>query len=314
MRTEDDLRNALTTLERHAPAAARVLPGSSRRARHGLRSPKAIGRLAGAATAAALAGVVTTLILPSGSSGTSQNGGGTSQSPITKTALQARLLTALTAASGDIAYVHTNVNLSSSNPQGMDEWTYPSQPSAGQQLRYRIMVLGGNGAPRQDDESIFAAQTPKSCFVKAILVDYQAKTWSQEHLNELPCTPPVSLGVGANANMIEVIKERNFKEVGPATVAGRRAIEFRSDVQDQAARWDLWVDAATYLPIRLTQSSLSKPSQVNVTVDFQFLPATPANLAKLTPPIPSGFKRVAPPPRPATSAKTPMSPASSSPR
>lgn len=310
MRTEDDLRTALTTLERHAPAAAQVLPGSSRRARHGLRSPKAIGRLAGAATAAALAGVVTTLILPSGSSGTSQNGGGASQSPITKT----RLLTALTAASGDIAYAHANVNLSSSNPEGTDEWTYPSQPSAGQQLRYRIMFLGGNGAPTQDDESIFAAQTPKSCVVKSTLVDYQAKTWSQEHLSELPCTPPVSLGVGANANMIETIKERNFKEVGPATVAGRRAIEFRSDVRDQAARWELWVDAATYLPIRLTQSSLSKPSQVNVTVDFQFLPATPANLAKLTAPIPSGFKRVAPPPRPATSAKTPMSSASSSPR
>ncbi len=43
MPTEDDLRAALTSLERHAPAAARVLPGRStrRRSRSGLRSPLA---------------------------------------------------------------------------------------------------------------------------------------------------------------------------------------------------------------------------------------------------------------------------------
>jgi len=75
MRTEDDLRAALTTLERHAPDAARVLPRAAR-ARHARRSGSAwrpLARLRPAwrlaialPLALAVAVGVTLAVLPSG--------------------------------------------------------------------------------------------------------------------------------------------------------------------------------------------------------------------------------------------------------
>jgi len=52
MRTEDDLRAVFVALERHAPDAARVLPGASR-GRRARRSGPAWRLLTGAANAAA---------------------------------------------------------------------------------------------------------------------------------------------------------------------------------------------------------------------------------------------------------------------
>lgn len=53
----------------------------------------------------------------------------------------------------------------------------------------------------------------------------------------------------------------------------------------------LWVNAQTYLPTRLVSGAGS--TSVG-TVDFSFLPATPANLASLRVPIPAGYTRYVP--------------------
>jgi len=50
----------------------------------------------------------------------------------------------------------------------------------------------------------------------------------------------------------------------------------------------LWVNPATYLPMRLDQGGL-------IQVSFQWLPATRANLAMLNMPVPASFHQVAPP-------------------
>jgi len=49
----------------------------------------------------------------------------------------------------------------------------------------------------------------------------------------------------------------------------------------------LWVNPATYLPMRLEAGGLQ--------TDFQWLPPTPANLAMLNMPAPAGFHQVPPP-------------------
>jgi len=79
-------------------------------------------------------------------------------------------------------------------------------------------------------------------------------------------------------------------------VDGRRAIEFHAvELGDNATLWlrinaTLWVDAATYLPLRLISAASLRHGYTDTsTIDYQLLPATPANLAKLTPPIPVGF-------------------------
>jgi len=53
----------------------------------------------------------------------------------------------------------------------------------------------------------------------------------------------------------------------------------------------LLVDARTYLPLRTV---ISKGASVR-RYDYQYLPATAANLAKLTAPIPHGFRQTAQP-------------------
>jgi hypothetical protein len=56
----------------------------------------------------------------------------------------------------------------------------------------------------------------------------------------------------------------------------------------------LWVDARTYQPLRsasTTRIPLGGVPLETDTTQYQILPATPANLALLTPPIPPGFTR-----------------------
>ncbi len=51
----------------------------------------------------------------------------------------------------------------------------------------------------------------------------------------------------------------------------------------------LWVDAQTYLPMRSVATLRAGPDDVPLeteTTEYQILPATPANLNLLTPPVP----------------------------
>jgi hypothetical protein len=136
MRTEDDLRAALTALERHAPAAARVLPGGSRGASRRRRPPRATRLLAGIAAAAALAGVVTALVLSGGTDKPMPNGAVVPAVPVTKTTLQAKLLAAFSAAGNVIVYMHgtyqtTGTPHTDPSPMTDDVWYYPGHWPAG---------------------------------------------------------------------------------------------------------------------------------------------------------------------------------------
>jgi hypothetical protein len=58
-------------------------------------------------------------------------------------------------------------------------------------------------------------------------------------------------------------------------------------ITGSSGRLTLWVNAATYLPMRLDQGGLQ--------TDFQWLPPTPAHEAMLNMPVPAGFHQVPPP-------------------
>jgi len=81
---------------------------------------------------------------------------------------------------------------------------------------------------------------------------------------------------------------------GAYTVAGRQEVDGIDAIKITAgqppARLALYVNPVTYLPVQLTIARL--------TIDFQWLPATPANLALLKVAVPAGFRQVAPPARP----------------
>jgi hypothetical protein len=305
MPTEDDLRAALTSLERHAPDAARVLPGpGGSRPRPWPRSPQAAGWLAGIATAAAVAGTVTAVTVTAGTSGTPTNGRVASSAPITKATLQARLLAAFSGAVNEIAVEHATYKINNEVPTTDETWSYPVQPSAGQPVRVRETDIAQGGAFYEDDgESyLMPARQQASAGLRAegekITVSHSARVWWLEQGSSLYVTPPVGPTVIAKLPGLGKWTEHR------TTLGGRPAIEltmkYRYPASSGGSLSDtLWVDATTYLPLRETFNDDSPGMDTIGTIYYEYRPATPANLALLTPPIPAGFRQVhpaAPPP------------------
>jgi hypothetical protein len=105
----------------------------------------------------------------------------------------------------------------------------------------------------------------------------------------------LTLGLSADAAGIRrAVSQGRLSIIGHVTLRGQQAIELGiavpaangAAVQVTSAR--LWVDAASYLPLR--QSLLFSDGKSSVT-DYTFLPPTAANLAKLRPVIPVGDQR-----------------------
>jgi hypothetical protein len=316
VRTEDDLRAALASLERHAPHPARVLPSRQATPHRGLRSPKGLRWIAGGTAAAALAGVVTVLTVPGGvTSGHIPNGhvapARTSAAPRT---LRAKLLAAFAAASGQIVYEHSTWTVGGSGATAMDSWYYPWQARQGQLVRSRRLSLNANGTPFQDVADIYRMPAPGSvpagappavraklkspllsgvvaAFGEIIDVEYGNRTWSDQKHHLLLDDDP-----GAPVELAHEVGVRDWTVVGTSRLDGRRAIELTWPVAP-GSRSYLWVDASSYLPLR-EESSFQEGSPGNwvtatVRDDYQLLTATQANLAKLTPPIPAGFRQTA---------------------
>lgn len=309
MRTENDLRTAFTALERHAPAAARVLPGARSHSSQGLRSPRTIRWVAGIAATAALAGVVTALTLPSGTSNTNQNGGVASGIPIAKTELRAKLLAAFSAASDDIVYEYSTIKQPTGDrPLVQKTWISPWQVRAGQRTHARQLSLIG-GKPQWDIEGSFPTSTPgippmngKS---KVININYENRTWSSQTLPAISYTSSIYFGtVDQPASILSAIKSKAWTIVGDTTLDGRAAIElFRTDPGGPVR---LWVDAHSYLPLHLEFGNSAKSAPGFTQMDFEFLPPTQANLARLAAPIPSGFRHVTPQTPAAAPTQTPL--------
>lgn len=326
MPTEDDLRAALTSLERHAPAAARVLPGRStrRRSRSGLRSPLALRWVVGIATTAAVAGAVTGLTLTSGTStgakngpvaldtptpsGTATHGSATSPAPMSKATLQAKLLAAFSATGAEIVYMHGTYQgrggpHTDPNPSTEDVWYYPGQLSTGQQVRVRTISIQA-GFWHTDVGISYLEPAAKAGLPlgtaqaegEQVSVDYLAKTWTDVKDASVMFQPPYNSALIASYFKSKQWTARN------TTLNGQAAIELTlKDLVKQGKStvnsWTeyLWVDASTYLPLHDVTTFGPPGMATHAVEDFQYLPATQANLAKLTPPIPAGFKRVAPP-------------------
>jgi hypothetical protein len=294
VRTEDDLRTALTALERHAPAAARVLPGSGHHSSHGLRSPRTVRWLAATAATAALAGAVTALTLGAPTRSV-QNGGVASSGSASAATVRAKVLAAFSAASGDVVYASGTTLTAGRSATVTQSWSYPSQPSPGQLVRGRSVTFNRSGTEHSDSEMTFVQPSPETsrstgAWVTGewLNVDYLSKTWLDQKILILATTD-----LSKSAVISEHIGSGPWT-VRRTTLNGRAALEFSFKVpgNPNSPTSHLWVDAATYLPLRETDFYGPSGMVSTGTLDFEYLPATPANLAKLTPPIPAGFKRV----------------------
>jgi hypothetical protein len=134
-----------------------------------------------------------------------------------------------------------------------------------------------------------------------ITINYSTRTWSTTTYPWGYATPPNTPGplpqttAQAAGALRAAINAGSMTDVGPAEVDGQRATQL---VQGSAktGEIDMWVDPATYLPIRTIETAPgeSVASGRAIRDDYKWLPATAANLSLLTPAgaIPAGFTQV----------------------
>jgi len=285
MRTEDDLRAALVALEREAPAVTQVLPKATSRSRRGFfplvgRHWRAVGLAAALGLAVGVSVAVVAALSPGPV--------GHHQPPSASEALRAKLLAALSASGGKIVYQRTtDLSPGTTAHTVMESWHYPWLPKAGQLERGRELILNTGGTPLRDTQASYTTLAPdQDLYAKGKIIDveYATRTWSERHSRWLFDADP-----GAPTNLRDMVHNQLLTVVGRTELDGHPAIEVRFKIGPSSDY--LLVDARTYLPLR---TLISKDAIVRQ-YDYQYLPSTPANLAKLTAPIPPGFRRTAQP-------------------
>jgi hypothetical protein len=257
-----------------------------------VRARRRVPALTAALAVAAAAAVAVTSLLPGSRAGVA---------PTAPQSLRARLLAAIDAARGDIL-------MTSGGPSGPHtgsgyELTYPWSPRPGQQVRIHTVGWGTNGKLFQDAESIFTMPAGHSAHpmdpvdggydltvTQTFIVLYPAQhAWGEWHHN----TQIVGLPVNA-AGMRRQLADGQFKIIRRGVLDGHKAIELgmtglsRSMIGLHTTAALLWVDAASYLPLR--EVLRFSTGRVDVT-DYKLFPPTAANLAKLSIVIPPGYHR-----------------------
>jgi hypothetical protein len=159
-------------------------------------------------------------------------------------------------------------------------------------------VLGAGGSPVL---GYLMTATPDQTVT--ITIDYRDRTWSTTTYPWGYATPPDTPGplpqttAQAADALRAAISAGSMAEAGPAEVDGQRAIHLVQG-SAQAGEIDMWVDPATYLPIRTIETAPgeSAASDRAIRDDYKWLPDTAANLSLLTPAgaIPAGFTQVLP--------------------
>jgi hypothetical protein len=128
-------------------------------------------------------------------------------------------------------------------------------------------------------------------------IDYASQTYTQHTYpfgssGSGPAPAPATPTGQAGALRAQV-KAGEVTLVGPATVDGQQTIELR-DTRFSHGTIELWVDPTTYLPVQEVDipTGQTADSGQAIRTQYQWLPATQANLAELTPAgaIPSGFQ------------------------
>jgi hypothetical protein len=158
-------------------------------------------------------------------------------------------------------------------------------------------ILGASGSP-----VLGYLMTATSDKTVTITINYSHRTWSTTTYPWGYATPPNTPGplpqttAQAADALRDAINAGSMTDAGPAKVDGQRAIHL---VQGSAktGEIDMWVDPATYLPIRTIETAPgeSLASDQAIRDDYKWLPDTAANLSLLTPAgaIPAGFTQVA---------------------
>lgn len=114
-------------------------------------------------------------------------------------------------------------------------------------------------------------------------------------------------GIGFSASSLSAASALHAAiSCGTLTVAGRQRIDGIEAIEltsrpDSLISETIWVTPGTFLPVRVVVRSSPSSPVLQQTADITWLRPTAQNLAKLTVPIPAGFRRV-----PLSQAVTPI--------
>jgi hypothetical protein len=232
---------------------------------------------------------------------------GPARGPLAPDAVRTAVLDALQQDNGDILQASVEYQDFGGAVAGTrSTWVYPAFPAVGQQVRFREVDYR-QGKPRQDVESIYTedealehtsmstTQGPGSA--KIVGVDYPSRTWATFTTS----TPLVDLTVSP-ALIRSEIASGNFTVDGTVKLNGHDAVKLGWTQQIGPAKYSstavttLWVDATTYIPLRMVTQTLTTVPAPTRTISttaltYQMIPATTASLKALTPPVPAGFIR-----------------------
>ena len=299
---EDLLREGMErfTADLRAPAGLTRLVARRHRRRVALRSTTAVAAAAAGAVALAVA------VLPVA-------GHGIDGSAVDAAYVVKHVTSALSAAEpGEIAQMKVTTS-GPALPGGTAAVTTSEEWSNGDQWR---SVLYSSAGHQVFDEGFSTA----SGFT---LVSYPARIWTREpglgrsatpSLGSLSgrrgCGPVVGAfpllfrlglpGTGSSASSLPTTvatELRTAVSCGTLAVAGRQRVDGIEAIELTSRPGSLisetiWVSPDTYLPVRVVVRSARGMPVAQQTADFTWLPPTAQNLAKLTVPIPAGFRKV----------------------
>ena len=109
--------------------------------------------------------------------------------------------------------------------------------------------------------------------------------------------PPVGGATDWSAQIHEALACGLFRIAGPQRVDGTDTVKLvatRPQPGPAGVRQTLWVNPATYLPVRVSWIWPDGQQQGSLVGDFRWLPPSPARLRLLTTPVPAGFRQVKP--------------------
>jgi len=205
---------------------------------------------------------------------------------------------------GDVVHTTQTIQLPKGRVETQQAWTYPAFPAVGQTVRFRLFDFK-DGVPVEDTESIYvqnaaAGQLSQSttqcpCSSQVTDVNYATRTWSRGKSSSV-----LLAGRLSPALIRDEIASGRFTVLGRVSLDGRQAIEvtWSSSHGPITVTTTLWVDARAYVPLRTVTTTRATAGARHVlletdTMEYQILPATPASLDLLKPPIPPGFTRTA---------------------
>ena len=222
-----------------------------------------------------------------------------------------RVSSALSAAEpGEIAQM-TVTTRSAVLPGGTTTTTTAEEWSNGGQ--WRLVTYSPAGHPLYDE-----GFSTSSVYT---LVSYQKRTWARQpglgHPSALSvpagsrgCESPAAAvpllfgyglpAIGSSAGSLPSTVARDLRNAvscGTLAVAGRQRVDGVEAIELASRPGSLisetiWVSPGTYLPVRVAvRPARGQPGRWQ-TADITWLPPTAQNLAKLTVPIPAGFRRV----------------------